>query len=56
MKSVTRASKSATTQKRKRSSIRPTTEMEKKITRSFADQVAAFIERYRPALQALAKQ
>jgi hypothetical protein len=30
--------------------------MEKKITKSFARQVEAFIKRYRPALEALAKQ
>jgi len=55
MKSVARG-KSASVQKRKRPSTRPTTEMERKITRSFADQVAAFIKRYRPALEALGRR
>lgn len=32
------------------------TGMEGKITKSFANQVAAFVKRYRPALEALAKQ
>jgi hypothetical protein len=30
--------------------------MGKKITQSFADQVAAFIKRYRPALESLANR
>jgi hypothetical protein len=51
-----KAGKSATIQKRKRSSTRPVTGMEGKITKSFANQVAAFVKRYRPALEALAKQ
>jgi hypothetical protein len=48
--------KSATIQKRKRPSTRQATGMEAKITKSFANQVAAFVKRYRPALEALAKQ
>jgi hypothetical protein len=48
--------KSATIQKRKHPSTRQATGMEAKITKSFANQVAAFVKRYRPALEALAKQ
>lgn len=52
-----KAGKSATIQKRKRPSTRrQTTGIEGKITKSFANQVAAFVKRYRPALEALAKQ
>jgi len=51
-----KAGKSATIQKRKRPSTRQMTDMEGKITKSFANQIAAFVKRYRPALEALAKQ
>lgn len=54
--SAGKSGKSATVQKRKRPSIRQTTGMEAKITKSFANQVAAFVKRYRPALEALAKR
>lgn len=54
--SAEKSGKSATVQKRKRSSTRAATEMERRITPAFADQVAAFIKRYRPALEALAKK
>lgn len=55
--SIARASKTATARKRKRK--RPAlraTDVEAKITKSFASQVASFIRRYRPALEALAKR
>jgi hypothetical protein len=43
-------------QKRKKSSEISPAEMKSKITRSFAQQIAEFIGRYRPALEALAKR
>lgn len=54
--SAVKFGKSATIQKRKRPSTRQTPGMEGKITKSFANQVAAFVKRYRPALEALAKR
>jgi len=42
--------------KRKKDSSSETTAMRRKIKQSFAEQVEAFIERYRPALEALAKR
>jgi hypothetical protein len=51
-----KSGRSVTIQKRKRPSTRQTTGMEGKITKSFANQVAAFVKRYRPALEALAKR
>ena len=55
-RSAVKSGKSATIQKRKRPSTRQTTGMEGKITKSFANQVAAFVKRYRPALETLAKR
>jgi hypothetical protein len=43
-------------QKRRNSFETSPVEMKGKITRSFAQQVAAFIRRYRPALEVLAKR
>lgn len=43
-------------QKRRKSFETSPVEMKGKITRSFAQQVAAFIRRYRPALEVLAKR
>ena len=54
--SVVKAAKSATIQKRKRPSVRQMMGMEGKIAKSFANQVAAFVKRYRSALEALAKK
>jgi hypothetical protein len=51
-----KSGKSATIQKRTRPSTRHTPGMEGKITKSFVNQVAAFVKRYRPALEALAKR
>jgi hypothetical protein len=52
---MTKANKSSTAQKRKLPSVRVATDMEKKVTKSFARQIEAFIKRYRSALEALAK-
>jgi len=49
------ASKSAV-RKQKKGAFPETTVMQRKIKRSFAEQVDDFIERYRPALEALAKR
>jgi len=43
-------------QKRRKSFEASPVEMKGKITHSFAQQVAAFIRRYRPALEGLAKR
>jgi hypothetical protein len=43
-------------QKRRKSFETSPVEMKGKITHSFAQQVAAFIRRYRPALEGLAKR
>lgn len=52
MKSATaRTAKPATAPKRRRA-----TALKGNVTQSFASQVAGFIKRYRPALDALAKQ
>jgi len=53
---VVKANKSPSLRKQKKPSGRSTTDMQSKIKQSFAQQVAAFIERYRPALEALAKR
>jgi hypothetical protein len=42
--------------KKKKSSPSRAAEMRRKITQTFAEQVDAFINRYRPALEALAKR
>jgi hypothetical protein len=52
---MVRASKSATVQKRKQPAIRAV-EMKGEVKQSFARQVDAFIKRYRPALESLAKR
>ncbi|MGH7235331.1 MAG: hypothetical protein ACREIO_03020 [Nitrospiraceae bacterium] len=54
--SAVKSGKSATIRKRNRPSTRQTAGMEAKITKSFANQVAAFVKRYHPALEALAKR
>jgi len=41
---------------RRRASLAQTVSRKGKVTKEFADQVAAFIKRYRPALEALAKR
>lgn len=43
-------------QKQRKSFKSPPVEMKGTITRSFAQQVAAFTRRYRPALEVLAKR
>ncbi len=53
---MVRAGKSASIQKRKRASALHTADVESKIKQSFAKQVAAFIKRYRPALETLGKR
>lgn len=50
-----KAGKPAVRKQRKDASS-DTTVMRRKIKKSFAEQVDAFIERYRPALEALAKR
>lgn len=52
--SIVKPRKVATVQKRKRTDLQ--TAIEGKIKQSFARQVEAFIKRYRPALEALAKR
>ena len=53
---VIKVKKSAPSRKRKKRPSSKTTASRGKITEAFAEQVAAFIERYRPALEALAKR
>ncbi|MGQ0809948.1 MAG: hypothetical protein ACT4OO_01815, partial [Nitrospiraceae bacterium] len=48
--------KATAPRKQKKSSNLSTAEMKTKIKPSFGQQVEAFIERYRPALEALAKR
>ena len=50
-----KASKSSA-RKQKKGSSSETTVMRRKVKQTFADQVEAFIERYRPALKALANE
>lgn len=50
-----KAGKSAA-RKQKKCTSSDATVMRRKIKKSFAEQADAFIERYRPALEALAKQ
>ncbi len=52
---VLKANKSASG-KQKKSSSSETAVMQRKVKQSFAEQVEAFIKRYRPALEALAKR
>ena len=52
---VLKANKSAV-RKQKKSSSSETTVMRRKVKQTFAAQVEAFIERYRPALETLAKR
>ena len=51
---VLKANKSAVS-KQKKGSSSDTAAMRRKVKQSFAAQVEAFIERYRPALEAIAK-
>ena len=52
---VLKAHKSAV-RKQKKGSTSEAAVMRRKVKQSFAEQVDAFIERYRPALEALAKR
>ncbi|HSL02463.1 MAG TPA: hypothetical protein VK901_02855 [Nitrospiraceae bacterium] len=52
---VLKANKSAV-RKQKKSSSSDTAVMRRKVKQTFATQVEAFIERYRPALETLAKR
>lgn len=52
---VLKANKSAV-RKRKKGSSSEAAVMRRKVKQTFAEQVEAFIERYRPALEALAKR
>jgi len=52
---VLKANKSAV-RKQKKGSSSDTAVMRRKVKQTFADQVEAFIERYRPALETLAKR
>ncbi len=52
---VLKANKSAV-RKQKKGSSSDTAVMRRKVKQTFADQVEAFIKRYRPALEALAKR
>ena len=52
---VLKTNKSAI-RKQKKSSSSESTVMQRKVKQTFAEQVEAFIERYRPALEALAKR
>ena len=52
---VLKATKSAA-RKQKKGVSSETTVMRRKVKQTFADQVEAFIERYRPALKALANE
>ncbi|MGH7256024.1 MAG: hypothetical protein ACREI3_09625 [Nitrospirales bacterium] len=52
---IAKASESAGVRKRQASALRVAA-VERKVKQSFARQVAAFIKRYRPALEALAKR
>ena len=52
---VLKANKSAV-RKQKKGSSSDTAVMRRKVKQTFADQVEAFIKRYRPALEVLAKR
>ena len=52
---VLKANKSAV-RKQKKGSSSETVVMRRKVKQTFADQVEAFIKRYRPALEVLAKR
>jgi hypothetical protein len=52
---VLKATKSAA-RKQKKGVSSETAAMRRKVKRSFAEQVSAFIQRHRPALEALAKR
>ena len=52
---VLKTNKSAV-RKQKKGSSSETAAMRRKVKQTFADQVEAFIERYRPALKALANE
>ena len=52
---VLKANKSAVS-KQKKGSFSESAAMRRKVKQTFADQVEAFIERYRPALKALANE
>ena len=52
---VLKANKSAV-RKQKKGSSSETAVMRRKVKQTFADQVEAFIKRYRPALEVLAKR
>ena len=52
---VLKANKSAV-RKQKKGSSSDTAAMRRKVKQTFADQVEAFIEQYRPALKALANE
>ena len=52
---VLKANKSAV-RKQKKGTSSDTAVMRRKVKQTFADQVEAFIKRYRPALEALAKR
>jgi hypothetical protein len=52
---VLKANKSAV-RKQKKGSSSDTATMRRKVKQTFADQVEAFIKRYRPALEVLAKR
>lgn len=54
--STVKARKPVVAHKSRRSKPLRSGDLEVKVTKSFASQVAAFIKRYRPALEALAKR
>lgn len=56
MKGNVLKSNKATVRKQKKSASSKTATMRRKVKQTFAAQVDAFIERYRPALEALAKR
>lgn len=56
MKGNVLKSNKTTVRKQKKSSSSETAVMQRKVKRSFAEQVSAFIQRYSPALKALANE
>jgi hypothetical protein len=56
MKSHSLKVRKGTVRKAKKSSLPGSAAMRRKVKQSFAEQVDAFIDRYRPALEALARR
>ncbi|ULA64832.1 MAG: hypothetical protein LZF86_190125 [Nitrospira sp.] len=56
MKSTALKAKKPAVRKPKKDGLSESAAMQRKVKQSFAEQIDAFIDRYRPALEALAKR